>query len=184
MQFKIPVILLLASVASVVADTPGDKLDDTLNDVQSQIDDITGLTTALDDLKDSATSVIADLKSGATSIVDDIKDYVTSVGAEFKDIFPTITGVPSDVDAFFDSVETQVENLDLPKTAWNDIKTGLYPPEVSEWIDSLPTNMRAEASQKLTDWAEDVGNNGNSNRAAVALGAMGVAGVIALAMAL
>lgn len=169
MQVKIPLVLLLASAASAVAQsnddqTPGEKLDDKLDDFNSKVDD---------------------LKDGVTSVFGNVKDYMSSVGADLKTILPTITGVPSDIDAFFDSVETKIENIQIPTTAWNDIKTGLYPTEVSQWIDSLPTNMRAEASQRLTDWAEDVGNDApNSKRGVVALGALGVAGVLALAMAL
>lgn len=185
MQFKTSALLLLASAASVIAQTPGDKLDDTLNDINNGISEVLGATTVLDDIKNGATSVIGDIGNGATSLAGDVKDYFTSIGNDFKNVLPTITAIPSDVDKFWNSVESKVDNLQIPTTAWNDIKTGLYPPEVSQWVDSLPTSMRAEASSKLSDWADDVGNTANSpNRGAVALGAIGVAGVLALVMAL
>ncbi|KAF8448259.1 hypothetical protein BDZ91DRAFT_115751 [Kalaharituber pfeilii] len=115
------------------------------------------------------------------SHVDNVKDAATSVWGNFEDLLPSITAIPSNVDAWFDSIEDNLENV--PQSVWRDIKTGLYPPEVSQWIENLPENMQAEASQRLTEWADDVGN-GSGRNTAVAVAAVGVAGVLALAMAL
>ena len=142
-------------------------------------------TSILGDVKTGATSVIGDIQNGATSIAGEVQNYLSGVGNDFETVLPTITAIPSDVDGFFNSVGSKVENLQIPTTAWNDIKTGLYPPQVSQWVDSLPTSIRAKASQKLTEWADDVGNTTSSaSRGTVVLVALGAAGVLALAIAL
>jgi len=185
MQLKTSALLFLASIASVIAKTPGEKLDDTLDSIDGGVSEVLGPTSVLGNIKYGATSVVGDIQGGATSVTGEIKDYITSVGNDFKSVLPTITAIPSNVDGFFNSVGSKVENLQIPTTAWSGIETGLYPPEVSQWVNSLPTTMRAEASQKLTEWAGDVGNTANApNRGAVVLEALAVACVLALAMAL
>lgn len=186
MQFKASALLLLSSIASVLAETPAAAEKRNVVDVvNSGINEVIAATTVVNNIVNGATSVIGNIANGATSVVGDVEAYLSSVGNNLETVLPTITAIPSDVNAFFSSVENKVEKLNIPTSAWNDIKTGLYPPQVSQWVDSLPTSMRAEASQKLTEWANDVGNTASSpNRGAVALGAVGVAGVLALAMAL
>ncbi|RPB24940.1 hypothetical protein L211DRAFT_836801 [Terfezia boudieri ATCC MYA-4762] len=170
MQSKTSTLLLLASIASVIAHAADRGGIDPNNVFENKVTSFVG---------NGATS-------RATSIAGEVKNYLTRVGNKLEDVLPTITAIPSDIDGFFNSVGSKVENLQIPTTAWNDIKTGLYPPQVSQWVDSLPTSLRAEASQKLTEWANnDVGNTASSpNRGAVVLGALGAAGVLALAMAL
>lgn len=185
MQFNATALLLLSSIASVLAQTPVAEKRNVIDDINSGINEVLGVTTVVSNIVNGATSVIGDIVNGATSVAGDVEAYLSSVGNNLETVLPTITAIPSDVDAFFSSVENKVENLHIPTSAWNDIKTGLYPPQVSQWVDSLPTGLRAEASQKLTEWANDVSNTANSpNRGAVVLGAVGVAGVLAVAMAL
>ena len=72
-------------------------------------------------------------------------------------------------------------------TVWNEFETGVYPPQVSQWVDSLPENMRAQASSKLSEWANELGSkpsDASCSYRAVAVAAVGVAGVLALALAL
>jgi len=186
MQFKTSALLLLASIASVIAQTPGEKLDDTIANISNDINsNINAATSIIGNIESGATSVIGDIQNGATSIVGEVKSYLTSVGNELENVLPTITAVPSDIDNWFSSIGNKVEDLQIPTIAWNDIKTGLYPTQVSQWVDSLPTNLRAEASNKLTEWANDVGDtSGSPNNGAIILGAVGAAGVLALALAL
>ncbi|KAF8434442.1 hypothetical protein BGX38DRAFT_1219779 [Terfezia claveryi] len=176
MQFKASALLLLTSIASVIAQGA---------DGNGAILNTREATSVIGNIENKVTSVIGNIQNGATSIAGEVKNYRTSVGNELENVLPTITAIPSDIDGFFNSVGSKVDNLQIPTTAWNDIKTGLYPPQVSQWVDSLPTSLRAEASQKLTEWANNVGNTASSpNRGAVVLGALGAAGVLALAMAL
>ena len=159
MRFHIPAFIVLASAASVTALL--DDIQSGLNDVQSGINDV-------------------------KTVVSDVKNYFQNL--------PTITVVPPNVEGYFSSVENKLENV--PQTAWNNIKSGVYPNDVVSWINGLPTNMRAEATSKLNEWANDLstGTNGaatptatktsDSNKRAVALGAMGVAGALAVAIVL
>ncbi|KAF8423249.1 hypothetical protein EV426DRAFT_602808 [Tirmania nivea] len=185
MQFKTSALLLLASIASVIAETPDEILDDTLSDVNDRISKALQATTVLVDIQNMVTTIIGNVQNEATIIVNEVNNYPTDVGYDFDNVLPTITVIPPNVDDFFNSVGSKVENLQIPTIAWNDIKIGLYPPEVSQWVDSLPTSMRAEASQRLTQWANDVGNTASiPNRGTVVLGALGAAAVLALALAL
>lgn len=183
MRFHIPAFMVLASAASVTA-----IVDQIVSHVQSDLN-----------------QVQTDLNA-VTSIDNNLHNLKSSVVNDFKNLLPTISVNivinPSNVEGFFSTVKNDLENL--PQTAWNGIKTGLYPTEVVSWIDSLPTNLRGEASSKLNAWANEVGTGGastptatnsaskstgtgsssDSNQKAVKLGAMGVAGLLAVAIVL
>jgi len=166
MRFHIPALIVLASAASVTAVL--DEIQSGINNVQSGINNVQ--------------TVVND----AHTIASDVKNYFQNL--------PAITIVPTNVEGYFSSVENKLENV--PQTAWNNIKSGLYPSEVVSWINGLPTNMRAEATSKLNQWANDLSTGASgaslptptktsdSSKRAVALGAMGVAGVLAVAIVL
>lgn len=181
MQFQTSALLLLlaTSVTAIEID-----INSGIDNLQSKVSDLQGAaSTILSDVQGGASSVVSDLKGEISTFASDVKSFVTSV--EDKIHLPTITMTPPNVEGYFSTVEGDLKTL--PKSEWDAIKTGLYPTEVSQWVDSLPTQMRAEASNKLTEWANDMGSGApaNSNsRGALALAALGAGGVLALALAL
>ena len=161
----------------------------------------------------SVTALISDIQSGLNdvqsglnnvqSIANDVKSAATQIATDFKNLLPTITIVPSNIDSYFSSVENKLTAI--PQSDWNSIKSGVYPPDVSSWIHGLPTSLQGVASSKLNEWATDLGTatvgataptstptstkststtGSGSNRRTVAFGALGVAGVLAVAIVL
>ncbi|KAF8465655.1 hypothetical protein BDZ91DRAFT_726562 [Kalaharituber pfeilii] len=128
----------------------------------------------LGDIGDKIDSVIDDLKEKASNVIEDLKDFT----------FPIITGLPESIDKWFDDVEEFFE--EFPDKAWESIKDGIYPPEVSQWVNDLPQEMRAEASQKLKEWADELSAAGPRQVVGkgTMMGMVGIIGVVAVVMAL
>ncbi|KAF8430414.1 hypothetical protein EV426DRAFT_661004 [Tirmania nivea] len=110
-------------------------------------------------------------------VKEQVNDWVDEVN-NWK--FPTVTGVPENVKQWFSDAEKWFK--DFPEQAWEEIKDGVYPPEVSNWVNSLPDQMKQEARDELKQWANE--KSGAPDLRSVSISFVGAVGIVAVAMAL
>jgi len=135
-------------------------------DLGDQIDD------ALDKLGDKIDDTVDKVKEKVSDWVEEVKNWK----------FPEIDIVPDNVEQWFSDAKKWFQ--DFPQEAWEEIKEGVYPQEVSDWIDSLPEKMRQEARENLKEWANELDkNDAVSTVRGLSLGIVGVAGAVAVVLA-
>jgi len=128
-----------------------------------------------------ANADLGDIGDKLDDTVNKVKDKVNDWVDEVKNWnFPTVTGVPENVKQWFSDAEKWFN--DFPEQAWTEIKDGVYPPEVSNWVNSLPDQMKQEARDELKQWADE--KSVAPSLRGVGISFVGVAGVVAVAMAL
>ncbi|KAF8440691.1 hypothetical protein BGX38DRAFT_1316861 [Terfezia claveryi] len=93
------------------------------------------------------------LEDTASQVKQKVNDWVDE-GKNWK--FPTVTGVPENIKQWFSDSEKWFNGF--PEKAWAEIKDGVYPPEVSNWVNSLPDQMKQEARDELKQWANEESN--------------------------
>lgn len=162
MQIKLFSILLLSSVfiqtilanpAPAPAAVPNPVANADFGDIGDKIDD-----------------TVNKVKDKVSSWVDKVKNWK----------FPTVTGVPEDVKQWFNDAKKWFDGF--PKQAWAEIKDGVYPPEVSNWINSLPEKMRQEAKDELKQWANE--KSGAPSLRGVGISFIGAVGVVIVTVVL
>ncbi|RPB18843.1 hypothetical protein L211DRAFT_843217 [Terfezia boudieri ATCC MYA-4762] len=129
------------------------------------------------DIGDKLDDTVSKVKGKVNEVKEKVNDWVDEV-KNWK--FPTVTGVPENVKQWFSDSEKWFNGF--PEQAWAEIKDGVYPPEVSNWVNSLPDQMKQEARDELKQWANEK-SNAPSLRS-VGISFVGVAGIIAVTVAL
>ena len=132
-----------------------DKIDETFDDIGDKIDD-----------------TVEKIKDTVGDWVEEVKNWK----------FPEIDVIPDNVEQWFKDAKSWFK--DFPQEAWEKIKEGVYPDEVSDWVNSLPEKMRAEARENLKEWANELDkNSAMSAVGGLSLGLMGAAGAVAVVLA-
>lgn len=121
------------------------------------------------DIGDKLDDAVNNMKEKVNDWVDKVKNWK----------FPMVTSVPENVKQWFSDAEKWFNGF--PEQAWTEIKDGFYPPEVSNWINSLPDKMKQEARDRLKQWANE--KSGAPSLRGIGITFAGV-GVVAVAMAL
>lgn len=131
------------------------------------------------DIGDSIDKALTSAKDALSDTVSTIKDKVSDWATEVHNWkFPNITSVPEDVKGWFSDAERWFDNF--PAQAWDEIRGGVYPPEVSQWVQGLPEKMREEARTELKVWAESHNSGAPLRGMGMGMGWVGVAGVVAV----
>ena len=169
MQFKLLSTLLLASsfLPSVLAAAPP-AIPASLS-ARHPVD--------LDNVGNSINNVVDNTKD----FIDDTTGKIAQWYQDLKNFnWPNVSDVIDDIDKWFDGVKDKFKSF--PEEAWEKIKKGEYPPEVQDWVNKFPENLRDSVKKNLRELAED--QTSDASRAKIGMSFVGaaVAMVVVLTM--